>query len=103
MISGKRAGSDKSAVYLMGKKEKKSLKLKERVCFFSLAVIISLILAAVSIVFSDTFFNLFYSFLKKEKKPEVIWVDNLVQTTPPEARKNDGRYSRSCRGRTLDG
>lgn len=66
----------------MRKKEKKSFKLKERLGFFSLAVILSLILAAVSFVFSDAFFNLFYSFLKEDKKSEIIWVDNLVQTSP---------------------
>jgi hypothetical protein len=88
----KRPGFAESAVYLMRKKEKKSLKLKERFGFFSLAVILSLILAVVSVVFSDAFFNLFYSFLKEEKKPEIIWVDNLVQITTPKTRKDDGRY-----------
>jgi hypothetical protein len=87
----------------MRKKEKKSLKLKERFGFFSLAVIFSLILATVSFVFSDAFFNLFHSFLKEDKKPEVIWVDNLVQTITHEIRKDNGRYLNSCRHKALYG
>lgn len=76
----------------MRKKEKKTLKLKERLGFFSLAVIFSIILAAVSLVFSEAFFNLFYSFLKEDKKPEIIWVDNLVQNITSEIRRDDDQY-----------
>jgi hypothetical protein len=67
--------------YLARKYPANCLKLKERFGLFSLAVIFSFILFAMIFVFTNAFFHLFFSSIVEDKKPGIIWVENMVETS----------------------
>ncbi len=77
----------------MGKDQKIRLKLKQRLGIFSLAVIFSLILAVISLIFTDIFSDLFFAFFKEKKETKVIWVENRIKTATHKGKSNSQKDS----------
>lgn len=63
------------------------MRWKERLGFFSLAVVLSLALFAMISIFTDAFSQLFFAFLEEDKKPGVIWVENRIEKAAQKKKK----------------